>query len=176
MIELYLMRHGIAADLGEGGIIKDEDRPLTPEGRARMKQAAAGLKDLGLKFNLILTSPLLRARQTAEAVAAVMDLQHRVKIIETLAPGKAFATGEGGHAEIFLELGAYQFDRALLVGHMPDLSELASFLLAGNRNLNIEFKKGALCAIEVTSIPPRGPGLLRWLMTPKQMRALAKGK
>ena len=142
----------------------------------RMKQAAAGLKELALKFNVILTSPLLRCRQTAEAVAEVLDLQHRVKIMESLAPGKAFATGEGGHAEIFLELGAYQFDKALLVGHMPDLSEVASFLLAGNRNLNIEFKKGTLCAIEVTSLPPRGPGLLRYLLTPKQMRGLNKGK
>ena len=176
MIELYLMRHGIAADLGEGGIINDADRPLTPEGRARMKQSAAGLRELGTKFNVILTSPLLRCRQTAEAVAEVLDLQHRVKIIDSLAPGKAFATGEGGHAEIFLELGAFQFEKALLVGHMPDLSELASFLLAGNRNLNIEFKKGSLCAIEVTSLPPRGPGLLRYLLVPKQMRAMAKGK
>jgi phosphohistidine phosphatase len=176
LIELYLMRHGIAADLGEGGVIKDADRPLTLEGRAKMKQAAAGLRELGLKFNLILTSPLLRARQTAEAVAEVLDLQHRVKIIESLAPGRAFATGEGGHAEIFLELGAYQFDRALLVGHQPDLSELASYLLTGNRNLNVEFKKGTLCAIEVASLPPRGPALLRWMMTPKQMRLLGKAK
>ncbi|MEP7339839.1 MAG: phosphohistidine phosphatase SixA [Acidobacteriota bacterium] len=176
MIELYLMRHGIAADLGEGGIINDADRPLTLEGRARMKQAAAGLRELDLKFNVILTSPLLRCRQTAEAVAEVLDLQHRVKIIDSLAPGRAFATGEGGHAEIFLELGAYQFDRALLVGHMPDMSELASYLLAGNRNLNIAFKKGTLCQIEVTSLPPRGPGLLRWMLSPKQMRAMAKAK
>jgi len=176
LIELYLMRHGIAADLGEGGIINDADRPLTPEGRARMKLAAGGLRELGLKFNVILTSPLLRCRQTAEAVAEILDLQHRVKIMESLAPGKAFAAGEGGHAEIFLELGAYQFDRALLVGHMPDMSEIASYLLAGNRNLNIEFKKGSICAIEVTSLPPRGPGLLRYLLAPKQMRTLSKGK
>ena len=174
MIELYLMRHGIAADLGEAGVFKDVDRPLTPEGRARMKQATAGIRKLDLKFNLILTSPLLRARQTAEAVAEVLDLQHKVKVLEPLAPGRAFIEGEGRHAEIFLELGAYQFDRALLIGHMPDLSELASFLLTGNRNLNVEFKKGSLCSIEVASLPPRGPGLLRWLMTPKQLRLLGK--
>ena len=174
MIELYLMRHGIAADLGEGGVFQDSDRPLTMEGRAKMKQAAAGIRELGLKFNLILTSPLLRARQTAEVVAEVLDLQHRVKIIESLAPGRALIEGEGKHAELFLELGASQFDRALLVGHMPDLSEVASYLLAGNRNLNIEFKKGSLCAIEVASLPPRGPGLLLWIMTPKQLRLLAK--
>ncbi len=176
MIELYLMRHGIAAELGEGGVVRDADRPLTLEGRARMKQAAGGLRELGLKFNMILTSPLLRARQTAEAVAEVLDLQHKVRIVESLAPGQAFATGEGGHAEIFLELGAYQFDRALLVGHQPDLSELASYLLTGNRNLNIEFKKGALCAIELASLPPRGPALLRWHMTPRQLRMLGKAK
>src|SRR5215470_13454393 len=86
LIQLYLMRHGIAADLGEGGVIKDADRPLTMEGRAKMKQAATGLRELELKFNLVLTSPLLRARQTAEAVAEVLDLQHRVKILESLAP------------------------------------------------------------------------------------------
>lgn len=174
MIKLYLMRHGIAADLGEGGVLKDADRPLTLEGRSRMKQAATGIREMGLKFNLILSSPLLRSRQTAEAVAEVLDLQHRVKIIESLAPGRAFIEGEGRHAEIFLELGAYQFDRALLVGHLPDLSELASFLLTGNRNLNIEFKKGSLCAIEIASLPPRGPGLLRWQMTPAQLRLLGK--
>jgi phosphohistidine phosphatase len=154
LIELYLMRHGIAADLGEAGVVKDADRPLTPEGREKMKLAALGLRKSGMKFNLILTSPLLRSRQTAEVIA--------------------FIEGEGRHAEIFLELGAYQFDRALLVGHMPDLAELASFLLTGNRNLNIEFKKGSICAIEVASLPPRGPGLLRWMLTPKHMRLFGK--
>lgn len=174
MIELYLMRHGIAADLGEGGVLRDADRPLTLEGRAKLKMAATGIRQLGLKFNLILTSPLLRARQTAEVVAEVLDLQHKVKIIESLAPGRAFVEGEGKHAEIFLELGAYQFERALLVGHMPDLSELASYLLTGNRNLNVEFKKGTICAIEVASIPPYGPGLLQWQLTPRFLRLLGK--
>ena len=176
MIEIYVMRHGIAADLGEGGVLKDADRPLTLEGRAKLKQAALGLRELGPKFNLIFTSPLLRARQTAEVVAEVLELQHKVKILESLAPGRQFADGEGGHAEIFLELGAYQFDRALLVGHMPDLSELTSYLLTGNRNLNVEFKKGSLCCVEVSSLPPRGPGLLRWMLTPKQLRLMGRGK
>jgi phosphohistidine phosphatase len=176
LIEIYIMRHGIAADLGENGVLNDADRPLTLEGRAKLKQAAQGLRELGLKFNVIFTSPLLRARQTAEVVAEVLDLQHKVKMLDSLAPGRQFAQGEGGHAEIFLELGAYQFDRALLVGHMPDLSELASYLLTGNRNLHVEFKKGSVCAIEVSSLPPRGPGLLRWLATPKQLRLMNKGK
>lgn len=176
MIELYLMRHGIAVDLGEAGVLKDADRPLSVDGRTKLKQAALGIQELDLKFNVILTSPLLRCRQTAEVVAETLDLQHKVKICESLAPGRAFAEGEGQHAEIFLELGAYQFDRALLVGHMPDLAEVASHLLTGNRNMNLEFKKGSICAIEVASLPPRGPGLLRWMMSPKHLRQLAKGK
>lgn len=174
MIELYLMRHGIAGALGDGGVLKDADRPLTLEGRARIKQEAEGIRKLGLKFNMIFMSPLLRARQTAEGIAEALDLQHKVKTLEALAPGRAFVESEGKNAEIFLELGAYQFDRALLVGHMPDLSELASLLLTGHRNLNIEFKKGSICAIEIASIPPRGPGLLRWLMSPKHLRTLGK--
>jgi phosphohistidine phosphatase len=174
LIEVFLLRHGIAAELGEGGVFNDADRPLTTEGRAKMKVEAEGMRQLALKFNLILASPLLRARQTAEAVAEVMELQNRVKICEALAPGRGFASGIGNNAEIFLEMGAYQFDRVLLVGHQPDLSELASFLLTGNHNLNIAFKKGGLCDIQVASLPPRGSGLLRWLLTPRQLRLLGK--
>jgi phosphohistidine phosphatase SixA len=59
---------------------------------------------------------------------------------------------------------------------MPDLSELTSYLLTGNRNLNVEFKKGTICAVEVSSVPPRGPGLLRWMLTPKHLRQMNKGK
>ena len=82
------MRHGIAADLGEGGVLKDADRPLTLEGRAKLKLAAQGLRELGVKFNVIFTSPLLRARQTAEVVAEILDLPHKVKILDSLAPGR----------------------------------------------------------------------------------------
>ena len=174
MVGIYIMRHGIAADLGAGGIIHDEDRPLTPEGRVKMQQAAEGIRRLELKFNLIFTSPLLRARQTAEVVADVLDIQHKLKVVEALAPGRGLVGAGAGHAELFTEIGAYTFNRVLLVGHQPDLSELASFLLTSNRNLNIEFKKGGLCAIEVTAIPPRGPGLLLWTLTPRHLREIGK--
>lgn len=176
MIEIYLMRHGLAVDAGTPGVTTDADRPLTAEGRRRLRQEALALEELELKFNLILTSPFQRCRETAEVVAGQLDLLHRVKIIDALAPGRAFGDGEGPHAEIFIELGAWQFDRALLVGHMPDLAEIGSHLLTGNRNLNLDFKRGTVCAIEVASLPPRGPGLLRWMMTPRQLRRLAKSQ
>lgn len=168
------MRHGIASDLGVGGVIHDADRPLTPEGRARLQVMTEGMRRLGLKFNWIFTSPLLRARQTAEVVADILELQHKVKVLESLAPGRGLVGAESGKAELFIEMGAYTFARALLVGHQPDLSELTSFMLTGNRNLNVEFKKGGLCAVEMTSIPPRGPGLLRWLLQPRQLREIGK--
>ncbi len=176
MIEIYLMRHGIAVDTGSQGVTTDADRPLTGEGRTKVEQEALALQELDLKFNLILTSPYQRCRETAELVAARLDLEHRVKIIDSLAPGRAFGDGEGPHAEIFIELGAWQFDRVLLVGHMPDLAEIGSYLLTGNRNLNLDFKRGTVCAIEIASLPPRGPGLLRWMMTPRQLRRLAKSR
>jgi len=174
MIEIYLLRHGIAADLGEGGVFHDADRPLTGAGLIRMKAIAASMRKMDLKFNLILTSPYLRARQTAETVATALQLQNRMKVCDALAPARAFAGGGGANAEIFIQMGAYQFERVLLVGHQPDLSELASFLLTGNRNLNIEFRKGGICGIQIASLPPRGPGLLRMLLAPRHMRCMAK--
>jgi phosphohistidine phosphatase len=174
LIQILLMRHGIAAELGVGGVIHDSERPLTPEGRIRLEQSALGLRKLNQKLNVIFTSSLLRARQTAETVAVAFEMQSKIKVLESLAPGQALEGAASGFPEIFIEMGSYSFNRVLLVGHQPDLSELASYLLTGHRNLNIEFKKGAVCAIEVTSIPPRGPGLLLWHATPKQLRQVAK--
>jgi len=173
-MEIYLLRHGIAADLGEDGVTRDADRPLTDEGQEKMEREAKGMLKLGLKFDLIFTSPLLRAQQTAEAVAQVFDLKDQIITAEALAPGRSFVRGVNKKAPIFLEIGAHQFERALLVGHQPDMGELASVLLTGGRDLNIEFKKGALCAIEVASLPPHAPGVLFWLLTPRQLKLIAK--
>lgn len=170
------MRHGIAGEAGAPGVATDAERELSAAGRARLQQEAIGIRALGLKPDLILSSPLRRCRQTAEIVASRLGLQHRTWVLDALAPGRAFANSEGAHADIFIELGAWQFERALLVGHQPDLAEVSSFLLAGNRHLNLDFRKGSICAIEIASLPPRGPGLLRWMMAPKQLRMLARAK
>jgi phosphohistidine phosphatase len=172
-MELYLLRHGIAADLGEGGVVRDADRPLTDEGRAKMKQEACGMRELGLNPELIFTSPLLRARQTADAVAEVLSI-NRIVVIAALAPGCCFARGVGRQADVFVEMSAHECERALVAGHQPDLTELASVLLTGERHLNLEFKKGALCAIDITGLPPRAPGILRWLLAPRQLRLIGR--
>lgn len=169
---IHLLRHGIAADLGEGGVRRDEDRPLTNEGRAKMKLEAKALRAMGLKFDYIFTSPYLRTVQTAQVVAD--EFKQEIVEIASLASGRVFSHRWGHSADALIEVGAYEFESALLVGHMPDVSELASVLLSGERNLAIEFKKGSLCCIEVDRLPLRTPGTLRWLLTPKQLQLLGK--
>jgi phosphohistidine phosphatase len=173
-MQIYLLRHGVAADVGEGGVTRDADRPLTGEGRAKMKLAAKGMRELGLRFDYVFTSPYVRTAQTARIVAEEFGLKDEVIEIASLAAGRVFSHRWGHSADALIEIGAYDFTSALLVGHMPDVSELASVLLSGERNLAVEFKKGALCCVEVSDLPPRAPGVLRWLLTPKQLQLIGK--
>jgi len=86
---IHLLRHGIAAEFGEGGVRRDEDRPLTNEGRAKMKVQAKAMRALGLKFDYIFTSPYLRTVQTARVVAD--EFKQEIVEIASLAPGRAFS-------------------------------------------------------------------------------------
>ena len=168
-MHLYLLRHGIAADVS-AGITRDADRPLTKEGWKKMREEARGMKKLGLEFDLIFTSPYLRTQQTSQAVADVYEFDaDSIITIDNLAAGRPFAHPPYRNPEVFTDIGAYEFKKALIVGHMPDMSEMASVLLTGTVTTNIEFKKGSLCLIEVDDLPSRRPGVLRWLLTPKQL-------
>lgn len=172
-MHLYLLRHGIAADLSLG-VKRDADRPLTKEGWKKMRDEARGMRELGIEFDLIFTSPYLRTRQTALAVAEVYEFDaDSIVSIESLAAGRPFAHPPYRNPEVFTDIGAYDFQKALIVGHMPDMSEMTSLLLTGTVTANFAFKKGALCLIEVDGLPPRHPGVLRWMLTPKQLVALA---
>lgn len=171
---IYLLRHGIAAEFGEGGVRRDEDRPLTSEGRAKMKVSAKAMREMGLEFDYIFTSPYLRTVQTARIVAEEFGLEEQVIEIDSLASGNVFSHRWGHNADAFIDISAYDFESALLVGHMPDVSELASVLLSGERHLMVEFKKGGLCCIEVSGLPSHPPGILRWMLTPKQLQLIGK--
>jgi phosphohistidine phosphatase len=163
--ELYLIRHGLAEDRGEAWP-DDTKRPLSEEGMSRLRKEARGLARLGVSLDIVLTSPLARARQTAEIVAAAFDPRPPVASADSLAPGAQYAAVVAD-----LERHARK-TRIALVGHEPNLGELAARLV-GTRH-PIQFKKGAVCRIDVDALPPAGPGSLRWFLTPKVMRAIRR--
>jgi len=161
--ELYLIRHGVAEERGDAWP-DDTKRPLTDDGISRMRKATRGLAQLGVSFDLILTSPLVRARQTADILAAGLEPTPVVMSVDALAPG-------GAYAALVTELAKHaRRTRLALVGHEPGVGELAARLV-GSRH-PIEFKKGAVCRIDLDELPPNGPGDLRWLLPPKILRAL----
>jgi phosphohistidine phosphatase len=163
-MNLYLLRHGLAADIGEAGITRDSERPLTPEGIARMKRSAAAMVALELQFSVLLSSPLVRARQTAEIVAKAFKAHERL----TLEPGLACG---GEMTGVIRRLAARKPvpDSALLVGHEPDLSRLISLLVSGDPGFPITMKKGSLCKLSAAPLLYGRCATLEWLLTPKQL-------
>lgn len=163
--ELYLIRHGVAEQRGDKWP-DDAKRPLSADGMSKMEKTARGLARLGITLDVILTSPLIRTRQTADIVSAELDQHPPVVNTDALAPGGDFAAVVAA-----LEKQARR-TRIGLVGHEPAIGELAARLI-GSRH-PFEFKKGAVCRIDIDEIPPNGPGDLRWLLTPKLLRAVKK--
>ena len=163
--QLYLIRHGVAAERGEN-FPDDTKRPLTNEGVQKLRKEAKALLELDITFDVILTSPLTRTRQTAEVVAAAFRNPPQIVNMASLAPGGAYNT-------IIEDLAKHHRRHVIaLVGHEPGIGELAGRLIGLRRPL--EFKKGAICRIDVAALPPTGPGQLRWFLTPRVLRKIAK--
>jgi phosphohistidine phosphatase len=163
--ELYFIRHGLAEERGEAWP-DDAKRPLTDEGMSRMRKAVRGLSRMGVSIDVVLTSPLVRTRQTAEIVAGGLDPRPSLVNLESLAPA-------GSYAAVLADLEKHARKcRIALVGHEPMIGEIAARLI-GSRH-SIEFKKGAVCRIDVEVLPPAGPGELRFLMTPKILRLIKR--
>ncbi|HEV3214967.1 MAG TPA: phosphohistidine phosphatase SixA [Vicinamibacterales bacterium] len=164
--ELYLIRHGLAAERGES-FPDDTKRPLTSRGILRMKREARALNALDVSFDVILASPLVRTRQTAEALASTLRNPPPIVNAASLAP-------TGTHIAIVEELAkqSHRRKKIALVGHEPGIGELAARLLGLRKPL--EFKKGGMCRIDVTALPPTGTGQLRWFLTPRILRRLGR--
>jgi phosphohistidine phosphatase len=163
--QLFLIRHGVAEERGDAWP-DDAKRPLTEDGIERFQRSARGLARLDVWIDLVLTSPLVRARQTADIVASAFDPRPSIITIESLAPG-------GSYASLVADLEKHgRKTRIALVGHEPGIGELGARLI-GSRH-SFEFKKGAVCRIDVDEIPPVGPGDLRWFLTPKVMASIKK--
>ncbi|HYA30643.1 MAG TPA: phosphohistidine phosphatase SixA [Acidobacteriota bacterium] len=169
-MNLYLLRHGIAVAADDPEVAHDRERQLTQKGSKRIRRAARGLRRLDIPLDAILTSPVLRARQTADIVAATLGLEARLEEISGLAP-------ESTVEQLMFGLTRYQDrEHLLLVGHEPLLSQTIAYLLCRSREpqLDIAARKGSLCRIELDRAPPSGPGVLHWLMSPKQLRLLGE--
>jgi len=164
--ELYVMRHGIAVTRGSKGFADDSQRPLLPEGKEKMRETARGLNRMGFEVDWIVTSPLVRAVETAEAVAESLASSVPVDLCDALRPG--------GSPEDLIAFLAKRPDRrrVLVVGHEPDLSELAARLIGAGGQANLAFKKGGCCMISFGQFPPKDPGQLVWWLTPRLLRKL----
>ena len=163
-MQICLIRHAIAVERGTGGYVDDRARPLTAEGRKRMKEAAAGLKQL-FEPQTIFTSPILRARQTAEILSDTFG--SRVTVMDAL--------GNGHHGAAISGCAAVREDAVALVGHEPWMSELLSMLLTGEPGrAGAVFRKGAAALVSTYGPPAAGNGTLEWLVQPGILRRLGR--
>lgn len=166
-MKLLLIRHAVAEDrevfaaTGE----PDEKRPLTDLGRKKMKRAARGLSEVVDRVDLIATSPLTRAEQTADVVAKEFSSAARTTV-GALEPEQSY--------EAFLEWlkRLDDVETVAAVGHEPHLSGLASWLLTSGDKPLFEFKKGGVCLLEFDGVIERGAARLHWLLTPGQLRSI----
>jgi phosphohistidine phosphatase len=162
--QLYLVRHGIAAARGDA-YPDDSRRPLTSQGIARLRKQTRGLNAIGVGFDVIITSPLTRAKQTADILAHALKTKPAVISSDALAPA-------GTPAAVIQEIVKNQRrGRIALVGHEPNMGELAARLIGARTPLL--FKKGGICRIDFEVLPPRGAGQLQWFIPPKVLRSLA---
>jgi len=163
---LYIMRHGLAVARGSVRFSDDAQRPLVPEGKEKMREIGEGLKRMGCEVDWIVTSPLVRAVETAEIIAESLASRPPVDVSEAMRPG--------GSAEALVTFLAKRPNRTkvLVVGHEPDLSELAARLIGAGSHANLGFKKGGCCMISFNEFPPKRPGQLVWWLTPRLLRRL----
>ncbi|HKU67300.1 MAG TPA: phosphohistidine phosphatase SixA [Candidatus Baltobacteraceae bacterium] len=155
-MKLYFLRHGVAADT-DGWKGSDAERPLTDEGRKSMEREAKALANLNLAPDVILTSPLVRAKQTAEIVAGRLHRDDRV--IEDVHLAEAFDVNVLG--QLLRKHGDAQ--AVMLVGHEPDFSRTIGELTGGAR---VDLKKGGLARVDLSDASSTS-GELVWLIPPK---------
>jgi phosphohistidine phosphatase len=164
-MDLLIVRHAIAFDRDRNRWRDDAERPLSPAGMRRARKAAAGLKKLTPRPERVLTSPLVRARQTARILTDVAGWPAAEEMPE-LSPGEP--------ALAVLELlGADRGKLTAVVGHQPELGHLlGACLLGAGGALPIEMKKNAVACVSFPGRPRPGQAALIWLATPKMLRAL----
>ncbi|MBI3411028.1 MAG: phosphohistidine phosphatase SixA [Planctomycetes bacterium] len=159
-MDLYLIRHADALALGERGITEDDDRPLSEAGEIQAQHVSKTLQKKGVSLDKLVTSPLLRARQTAEWIVKAWNGKAPETVIcDELAPG-------GGARKLARFLRNQGGEHVGLLGHIPHLAEWAGWLI-GSKKAQIDFAKAGFAHITCGDGPRKGRGVLQWLVTPE---------
>ncbi len=165
-MDLLIVRHAIAVERGDQAFDRDEDRPLTPEGIHKFRLAARALAHYAPKLDRVLSSPLVRARQTAEILRDALAPHAKIELCDELAPG-------GDYGDLVAHVTGLGAQRVAIVGHEPHLSGFTSYLLVGNKGpVSLMFKKGGAALVSFPDAPAPGRGTLEWLVRPGALRDL----
>lgn len=163
-MDLFILRHG-EAGRSSATARDDSKRTLTVGGEKEIKDISKGIKELELEFDYIFTSPLLRAKQTAELVSKTITVKNQIKELDELKP-------EGNKLQLYNKLSSLRQDSSvLIVGHEPYLSDLIAEAIS-NGECRIDLKKAGLARIRITTILPKLKGELRWLLAPKHLKRI----
>jgi phosphohistidine phosphatase len=161
-MDLYLIRHAEAVQR-EDSETEDAERPLTPAGEGQARELGTGLQRRGVRLNLLLTSPLLRARQTAEGMLLAWPAPApELQVCDELAP-------DARRKKLAKFLMAQEAEGVGLVGHMPDLGEFAAWLL-GSRKVHLGLAKAGVALVRCDGSPIKGNGTLVWMVTPEWLK------
>jgi phosphohistidine phosphatase len=167
LLEIFVLRHGEAGvRVDESG--KDDARSLTRDGRTEIEAIASSLSGLGVELDLVVTSPLPRALQTAEIIARQFKVLNKLEQWVELKP---LGEAESVYRRLSIQKARLSL---LMVGHEPQLSGMIGEIVAGNSHVNLILKKGGLAKIEILGFKPRITGELRWLLTPRLMKKAGK--
>jgi phosphohistidine phosphatase len=166
-MEIILVRHAKAETRDPNTWPDDDLRPLTAEGRAEQRAAARAMKKMGIKFDFLVTSPLLRATETADIVASAYRWPEPPQVAQEL--GHGYAVGA-----VVKLLAKFPPDACVaLVGHEPDLSHLTGALISASGDVNIAVKKSGVVGIEFEGPADSGKGTLLFHLKPSHLRKLA---
>jgi phosphohistidine phosphatase len=160
-MDIYIIRHAIAVDEATSDYESDSERPLTDKGRKKMRQIAKALRHLGVEFDLILSSPYVRACQTAEILADVFKMKSKLVFSDNLIPL--------GNPELLIgEINEkHTVDSLAIVGHEPHLSTLVGLLVADSAKFEMTLKKGGVCYLSADNLHYQDHrATLEWLLTP----------